>query len=176
MENIIVTNNVKRGFPVAGGDIFWGLKGLDLEIPEGMGLICRTIGEGKKAAAFDRDLAMQELSEGKLVIFAGGTSCPYFTTDTTAALRALEIKAQAVVKATKVNGIYTADPVKNPDAEKFDTLTFREALEGRYGVMDSAAFALCADNDLHIVVCNFSEDGALCKVLSGDYSVGTIVH
>ena len=128
------------------------------------------------AKKFDRDLAMQELSEGKLVIFAGGTSCPYFTTDTTAALRALEIKAQAVVKATKVNGIYTADPVKNPDAEKFDTLTFREALEGRYGVMDSAAFALCADNDLHIVVCNFSEDGALCKVLSGDYSVGTIVH
>jgi uridylate kinase len=128
------------------------------------------------AKKFDRDLAMKELSEGKLVIFAGGTSSPYFTTDTTAALRALEIKAQAVVKATKVNGIYTADPVKNPDAEKFDTLTFREALEGRYGIMDSAAFALCADNDLHIVVCNFSEEGALCKVLSGDYSVGTVVH
>ena len=127
------------------------------------------------AKKFDRERALAELSAGKLVIFACGTGSPYFTTDTTAALRALEIKAQAVMKATKVNGIYTADPVKNPRAKKFKTLTFREAIEGRYGVMDSAAFTLCADNDLHIIVFNFSEPGALGKILTGDYSVGTIV-
>lgn len=127
------------------------------------------------AKKFDRERALEELSAGKLVIFACGTGSPYFTTDTTAALRALEIKAQAVMKATKVNGIYTADPVKNPDAKKFETLTFQEAIEGRYGVMDSAAFTLCADNRLHIIVFNFSEPGALVKILSGDYSVGTIV-
>ena len=120
--------------------------------------------------------ALTELSKGKLIIFAGGTGSPYFTTDTTAALRALEIKADAVVKATKVNGIYTADPVKDPSARKFDTLTFQEAIAGHYGVMDAAAFALCSDNGLHIIVCNFSEQGALGKVLTGDYSVGTIVH
>ena len=127
------------------------------------------------AKKFDREKALKELSKGKLVIFACGTGSPYFTTDTTAALRALEIKAQAVMKATKVNGIYTADPVKDPTAKKFETLTFREAIEGRYGVMDSAAFTLCADNDLHIIVFNFSEPGALGKILTGDYSVGTIV-
>ena len=127
------------------------------------------------AKKFDRERALAELSAGKLVIFACGTGSPYFTTDTTAALRALEIKAQAVMKATKVNGIYTADPVKDPSAKKFDRLTFREAVEGRFGVMDSAAFTLCADNDLHIIVFNFSEPGALGKVLSGDYSVGTVV-
>ena len=127
------------------------------------------------AKKFDREQALAELSAGKLVIFACGTGSPYFTTDTTAALRALEIKAQAVMKATKVNGIYTADPVKDPTAKKFEKLTFREAIEGRYGVMDSAAFTLCADNNLHIIVFNFSEPGALVKILTGDYSVGTIV-
>ena len=127
------------------------------------------------AKKFDREQALAELSAGKLVIFACGTGSPYFTTDTTAALRALEIKAQAVMKATKVNGIYTADPVKDPTAKKFEKLTFREAIEGHFGVMDSAAFTLCADNDLHIIVFNFSEPGALVKILTGDYSVGTIV-
>ena len=127
------------------------------------------------AGKFDREQALAELSAGKLVIFACGTGSPYFTTDTTAALRALEIKAQAVMKATKVNGIYTADPMKDPTAKKFDTLTFREAIEGHYGVMDSAAFTLCAENHLHIIVFNFSEPGALTKILTGDYSVGTIV-
>lgn len=128
------------------------------------------------AKKFDREQAFAELSSGKLVIFACGTGSPYFTTDTTAALRALETKCQAVMKATKVNGIYTADPVKDPSAVKFDELTFQDVLEKRFGVMDSAAFSLCADNDLHIIVFNFSEEGALVKVLSGDYSVGTVVH
>ena len=128
------------------------------------------------AKKFDREQALHDLSSGKMVIFACGTGSPYFTTDTTAALRALEIQAQAVLKATKVNGIYTADPMKDPSAEKFETMTFQEAVEGRFGVMDSAAFSLCADNHLHIVVFNFSEPGALVKILTGDYSVGTIVR
>ena len=127
------------------------------------------------AGKFNRDMALAQLEQGKLVIFAGGTGEPYFTTDTTAALRALEIGAQAVMKATKVNGIYTADPMKDPAAKKFDRLTFDEAIRGKFKVMDSAAFSLCSDNLLHIIVFNFSEPGALTKVLSGDYSVGTVV-
>jgi len=127
------------------------------------------------ADKFDRDKAMEQLSEGKLVIFAGGTGEPYFTTDTTAALRALEINAQAVMKATKVNGIYSADPMKDKNAVKFDHLTFDEAVRGKFKVMDASAFSLCGENGLHIIVFNFSEPGALVKVLSGDCSVGTVV-
>ena len=127
------------------------------------------------AGQFNREQALDQLSRGELVIFAGGTGSPYFTTDTTAALRALETKCQAVMKATKVNGIYTADPMKDKTAVKFDKLTFKEAISGSFAVMDSAAFSLCSDNHLHIIVFNFSEKGALCKVLSGDYSVGTVV-
>lgn len=127
------------------------------------------------APAFDREAALEQLANGDLVIFAGGTGCPYFTTDTAAALRALESNCEAVVKATKVNGIYTADPTKDPTAKKFDELTFAQAVEGRFRIMDASAFALCADNRLALVVCNFSEPGALGRVLSGDFSVGTIV-
>ncbi len=127
------------------------------------------------AKKFDLDAADEQLKNGELVIFAGGTGAPYFTTDTTAALRALETKCNAVMKATKVNGIYTADPMKDPSAKKFDTLTFADAISGRFKVMDSAAFSLCADNNLAIIVFNFDEEGALAKVLCGDYSVGTVV-
>lgn len=127
------------------------------------------------APAFDRDAALEQLSRGDIVIFAGGTGCPFFTTDTAAALRALESNCEALVKATKVNGIYTADPTKDPNAKKFDELTFAQAVEGRFKIMDASAFALCADNHLALVVCNFSEPGALGRVLSGDFSVGTIV-
>lgn len=128
------------------------------------------------AERFNRARALEDLSSGKLVIFSCGTGCPFFTTDTTAALRALETSCQAVMKATKVNGIYTADPMKDSSAKKFDMLSFEDAVSGRYGIMDSAAFSLCADNNLHIIVFNFSEKGALVKVLSGDYSVGTVVR
>ncbi len=127
------------------------------------------------AQRFERDEALTQLDRGELVIFAGGTGCPFLTTDTTAALRALEVNCDAVVKATKVNGIYSADPVKFPDAKKFAELSFEDALAGHYKVMDAAAFSLCAENNLAIVVCKFEEPGALAKVLSGDFSVGTIV-
>lgn len=127
------------------------------------------------ADQFDPEKARRQLAHGELVICAGGTGLPFFTTDTTAAMRALETECAAVVKATKVNGIYTADPMKDPTAKKFDRLTFAEAIAGRYKVMDSAAFFLCADNGLAIIVCNFDERGALGRILHGDFSVGTVV-
>ncbi len=127
------------------------------------------------AKKFDLEMADKQLGNGALVIYAGGTSCPYFTTDTTAALRALETKCAAVFKATKVNGIYTADPKKDPSATRFERLSFAEAIAGRYKVMDSAAFSLCADNNLPIVVFDFDEPGALEKALNGDFSVATVV-
>lgn len=127
------------------------------------------------ARQFDRDAAMKSLSEGELIIFAGGTGSPYFTTDTTAALRALETGCDAVLKATKVNGVYTADPMKDPTAKRYERLSFSEAISKRLGVMDAAAFSLCSENGLHIIVFDFSEPGALVKVLKGDHSVGTVV-
>lgn len=124
---------------------------------------------------YNRDEALRQLAEHKLVIFACGTGSPYFTTDTTAALRALEIKAQALFKATKVNGVYTADPKKDPAAVRFETISFQEVLSRKLAVMDAAAFSLCSENNLHIVVFDFDEPGALLKVLHGDNSVGTVV-
>ncbi len=128
------------------------------------------------AERFNRDEALLQLERGELVIFAGGTGCPYFTTDTTAALRALEVNCQALVKATKVNGVYSADPFKVPDAVKYDELTFEQAISGQLKVMDASAFSLCAENNLHIVVCKFEEPGALNRILSGDFTCGTIVR
>lgn len=127
------------------------------------------------ASRYDRDKALKELEAHKLVIFAAGTGSPYFSTDTCAALRALEIKAQAVLKATKVNGVYTADPKKDPSAKRFETITFDEVLARKLAVMDSAAFALCSENDLPIIVFDFDEPDALPKILAGDSSVGTTV-
>ena len=124
---------------------------------------------------YNRDEALRQLSEHKLVIFACVTGSPYFTTDTTAALRALEMKAQALFKATKVNGVYTADPKKDPSATRFETISFSEVLSRKLAVMDAAAFSLCSENGLHIVVFDFDEPGALIKVLHGDNSVGTVV-
>lgn len=124
---------------------------------------------------YNRDEALRQLDAHKLVIFACGTGSPYFTTDTTAALRALETGAQALLKATKVNGIYTADPKKDPSARRFETISFSEVLARKLAVMDAAAFSLCSENRLHIVVFDFDEPGALLKVLTGDNSVGTVV-
>ena len=124
---------------------------------------------------FDRAQAMRDLAAGKVVIFAGGTGSPFFTTDTTAALRALETQCDAVLKATKVDGIYTADPFKDPNAVRFKVLTFEEALSRQLKVMDAAAFSLCREHDLPIVVFDFYA-ADLEKVLAGDTSEGTIVR
>ena len=125
---------------------------------------------------FDRAQAMRDLAAGKVVIFAGGTGSPFFTTDTTAALRALETQCDAVLKATKVDGIYTADPFKDPNAVRFKVLTFEEALSRQLKVMDAAAFSLCREHDLPIVVFNFFETGSLERVVMGDTAAGTVVR
>ena len=127
------------------------------------------------APRFNRDAAVRALEAGQVVIFAGGTGSPFFTTDTTATLRALETDCDAVLKATKVDGIYTADPFKDPSARRFQEISFDEALARQLKVMDSTAFSMCRDNDLPIVVFNFSDPESLTKVLAGDTSAGTVV-
>jgi uridylate kinase len=127
------------------------------------------------AEPFDHIQADKHLNKGRVVIFAGGTGSPFFTTDTTAALRALETNCEAVLKATKVDGIYTDDPMKNPNAERYETISFTEALSKNLKVMDSTAFSMCNDNNLPIIVFNFSDPESLEKVLCGDTSIATVV-
>ena len=117
---------------------------------------------------------MRHLEKGRVVIFAAGTGNPYFSTDTAAALRASEIGADVLIKATKVDGIYTADPVKHPEATRFSTLTYKEALSMSIRVMDSAAFALCMENNIPILVLDFFQEGSLEKAVAGE-KVGTLV-
>ena len=124
---------------------------------------------------FDHAKADKYLEEGRVVIFAGGTGHPFFTTDTTAALRALEIGAEAVLKATKVDGIYSADPVKDPSATRYEKITYNDALYQNLKVMDSTAFSLCRDNNMPIIVFNFSDPDNLEKVLHGHTDIATVV-
>ena len=127
------------------------------------------------AEPYIRRRAMRHLEKGRVVIFAAGTGNPYFTTDTTAALRALEIGAECIMKATKVDGIYDADPKTHPDAVKFDELTYIEVLNRGLQVMDSTAISLCMDNSLPILVFNMETDGNIERALLGG-RVGTIVR
>jgi uridylate kinase len=122
-----------------------------------------------------RPKALQYLEEGKVVIFAAGTGNPFFTTDTAAALRGVEIGAELVLKATKVDGVYTADPKKDPTATRYASLTFDEAMSKNLGVMDAAAFALCRDQKLPIKVFSIFKHGALKRVVMG-LDEGTLVH
>jgi uridylate kinase len=118
--------------------------------------------------------ALHHLEKGYVVIFVAGTGNPFFSTDTTAALRANEIGADAILKATKVDGIYDADPLKNADAKKFDHITFSDALQRRLQVMDSTAFSLCLDNKMPIVVFNIGDSGNIKRAVLGE-PVGTLV-
>jgi uridylate kinase len=126
------------------------------------------------AEPYIRRRAIRHLEKGRVVIFGGGTGNPFFSTDTAAALRAMEIGADVLIKATKVDGIYDSDPMTNPDAEKFDKLTYIETLNRRLEVMDSTAISLCMDNHLPVLVLNLWEEGALRQALYGQ-SVGTLV-
>ncbi len=128
----------------------------------------------KVAEPYIRLRAIRHLEKGRVVIIAGGTGNPYFTTDTAAALRAMEIDAEVIIKATKVDGIYDSDPKKNPDAKRFETLTFQEAIDRRLEVMDMTAFTLCMDNNQPILVVNFWEVGSLEAAVLGE-AVGTLV-
>jgi uridylate kinase len=127
------------------------------------------------AEPFIRRRAIRHLEKGRVIIFAGGTGNPYFTTDSAAALRALEIKADVIMKATKVDGVYSADPVKDASATRYDCITYQEVLEQQLKVMDASAISLCMDNDLPIVVFNMRTRGNIMRVLRGEPGIGTRV-
>ena len=119
--------------------------------------------------------ALRHFEKGRVVIFAGGTGNPYFTTDTTAALRAAEINADALIKATKVNGVYDSDPVKNPKAIKYDSLNYMKAIKDRLNVMDSTALSLTMDNNIPIIVYDLNQEGNLKKIICGE-KIGTKIE
>jgi uridylate kinase len=126
------------------------------------------------AEPFIRRRAMRHLEKGRVVIFAGGTGNPYFSTDTAASLRAMEIKADVIMKATKVDGIYDADPMKVPEATKFEHITYMDILKKGLKVMDSTAISLCKDNNLPIVIFNLNQHGNIRKVVLGE-KIGSLV-
>jgi uridylate kinase len=185
---------------VGGGNIFRGLQGSERGIERAtgdyMGMLATVINalalqdalEKQKVNTrvlsainmtaicepFIRRRAVRHLEKGRVIIFAAGTGNPYFSTDTAAALRANEINAEVVLKATKVDGIYDKDPKKHPDAKRYTTIPYSEALEKRLKVMDAAAFALCQDNKMPIIVFDFFKPHNLLRVVKGE-AVGTLV-
>lgn len=185
---------------IGGGNIFRGIagstKGMDRASADYMGMLATVINAlalqdalekngvftrvqsaikmEELAETYIRRRAMRHLEKGRVVIFAGGTGNPYFTTDTAAALRAIEIGAQVILKATKVDGVYSSDPVKNKNAKKFDTLRYIDVLKKGLKVMDATATSLCMDNDLPIIVFSLKKAGNIKKVIMGD-KIGTTV-
>ncbi|HSD47137.1 MAG TPA: UMP kinase [Pyrinomonadaceae bacterium] len=127
------------------------------------------------AEPFIRRRAVRHLEKGRVVIFAAGTGNPYFTTDSAAALRALEIKADIILKATKVDGVYSADPMMDAAAERFNEITYRQVLEKELKVMDASAISLCMDNNLPIIIFNMRQPGNIRRVVLGETGVGTKV-
>ncbi len=126
------------------------------------------------AEPYVRERALKHLSSGKVVIFSAGTGNPMFTTDTAASLRALEINADMMIKATRVDGVYDSDPEKNPDARRYETLSYEQVIAQNLGVMDLTAITLCRENKMPIQVLNFHEQGNLLRAVSGE-SVGTVI-
>jgi uridylate kinase len=127
------------------------------------------------AEPFIRRRAIRHLEKKRIVIFAAGTGNPFFSTDSAAALRALEIKAEVILKATKVDGVYSADPMKDPTATRFDCITYQEVLEKQLKVMDASAISLCMDNNLPIIVFNMRTPGNIARVVQSDSGIGTRV-
>lgn len=148
-----------------------------MDAMERMGLVTRVqsaVEMHAVAEPYIRRRAIRHLEKGRVVILGGGTGNPYFSTDTAAALRAMEIDADVLIKATKVDGVYDSDPMKNPDAKRFDHLSYMEAINRRLQVMDSTAISLCMDNNLPILVLNLWDPDDLCEALYG-HEVGTLV-
>ena len=197
----IVKMGVQVGIVVGGGNIFRGVSAqagsMDRATADYMGMMAtvmnalalkdafETLGIKARvqsalsmqqiAETYARPKAIQYLEEGKVVIFAAGTGNPFFTTDTAAALRGAEINAELILKATKVDGVYTADPVKDPSATRYREITFDEAIMRNLKVMDAAAFALCRDQKLPLKVFSIFKTGALTRVVCGE-DEGTLVH
>jgi uridylate kinase len=191
---------VQTGIVIGGGNLFRGLaasaRGMDRATGDYMGMLATVINalalqdalehQGvltrvataiemrAVAEPFIRRRAVRHLEKGRVVIFAAGTGNPYFTTDTAAALRAMEMRADVLLKATKVDGIYTADPMIHGDAEKYDRISYLQVLERGLKVMDATAISLCMDNKLPIIVFNLTTPGNMRRVISGE-PVGTTV-
>lgn len=196
----IVDDGIELAITVGGGNIFRGLagsaEGMDRAQADYIGMLATCMNALALQDAFERHgiptrvmsaIEMRQVSEsyirrraihhlekGFVVIFAAGTGNPYFTTDTTAALRACEINAECVIKATKVDGIYDSDPMKNPDAKRYDTITYMEVLNQGLNVMDSTATSLCMDNNLPILVFDLMVPGNIERILKGE-NIGTTV-
>lgn len=196
----VVDGGLQLAITVGGGNIFRGLaasaEGMDRAQADYIGMLATVMNalalqeSLERAGVYTRvmsAIAMQEVAEtyirrraerhlekGRVVIFAAGTGNPYFTTDTTAALRACEIGAECIMKATKVDGIYDSDPFKNPDARKFDRISYIDVLSKGLQVMDSTAISLCMDNHMPIIVFNLTVEGNIARALE-DETVGTTV-
>ena len=196
----IVDLGVEVSIVIGGGNIFRGLsgaaQGVDRVTGDHMGMLATVINSlalqnsieklgvptrvqtaiemPKVAEPFIKRRAQRHLEKGRVVIFGAGTGNPYFTTDTAAALRAIEMETDVVIKATKVDGIYDKDPVKYPDAKKYETVTYNEVLAKDLKVMDATAISLCRENKLPIIVFNSLIEGNLKKVVMGEH-IGTIV-
>ncbi len=192
---------VQVGIVVGGGNIFRGLaaaaRGMDRATGDYIGMLATVMNAvvlqdalekvdvhtrvlsaidiPQLAESFIRRRAVRHLEKGRVVIFAAGTGNPYFTTDSAAALRALEIKADIILKATKVEGVYSADPMIDATAELFNEISYRQVLERQLKVMDASAISLCMDNNLPIIVFNMREPGNIRRVVTGERGVGTKV-
>lgn len=192
---------VEIGVVIGGGNIFRGLaasaQGFDRVSGDHMGMLATVINAlalqdalekmqvftrvlsaiemRQVAEPFIRRRAIRHLEKGRVVIFAAGTGNPYFSTDTTAALRAMEIRAEVILKATKVDGIYDRDPMKFPNAKKYPEITYKEVLTQGLGVMDSTAISLCMDNNVPIVVFNIKASGNIKRVILGE-KIGSMVY
>jgi uridylate kinase len=192
---------VEIGIVIGGGNIFRGIQaaegGMDRVQGDYMGMLATVINSMALQSAlevigvqtrlqsaikmeqicepFIRRRAVRHLEKGRVVIFGAGTGNPYFTTDTAATLRAIEIEADVILKGTRVDGIYTADPEKDPSAIKYDVISFTEVYEKGLNVMDMTAFTLCNDNKLPIIVFNMDESGNLKRLIAGE-NVGTLVE
>jgi uridylate kinase len=198
----IVRAGVEVAIVIGGGNIFRGIQavdgGIDRAQGDYMGMLATVINGMALQSALEkyevftrlqtaikmeqiaepyiRRRAVRHLEKGRVVIFGAGTGNPYFTTDTAASLRAIEVEADVILKGTRVDGIYDSDPEKNADAIKFDTISFTEVYEKGLNVMDMTAFTLCNENKLPIVVFDMNSPGNLKKVVNGEKNVGTLVQ
>lgn len=191
---------VQIAIVIGGGNIFRGISGVEAGFDrvkgDYMGMLATVINglalasafesKGKKARLFTairmepvaefyyKPKVIEALENNEIVIFSGGTGNPFFTTDTASTLRAVEMEADVMLKGTRVDGVYTADPEKDPEAEKYDQISFDEALQKELRILDQTAFTMCKENELPIIVFNMNEKGNLKKLLSGE-KIGTLV-
>lgn len=198
----VVDGGIQLAVVVGGGNIFRGLagsaKGMDRAQADYIGMLATTMNSLALQDAFERHgvpsrvqsaITMQQVAEpyirlraerhmekGRVVVLAAGTGNPYFTTDTTAALRACELNVDVLMKATKVDGVYDSDPKKNPDAKRYERISYMDVLAQGLNVMDATATSLCMDNDLPMIVFDLTKSGNIARALRGEEGIGTVVE